>query len=1037
MPLADDEYWLTWLEEHHAFSFHGCNGQLNLLKEKRHRGSEGYWYAYQRQAQGMVKRYAGRSRQLSLYKLEEIATQFTNEQAAFATVGAELVSAPTVANAAPRSDAAQRANDASLSIQVEPLLMTKLQLPRLQRSLLRRESLLTLLDQSLEHTFTLISGPAGYGKTTLVGQWITERSTRANFPHIVSVTLDEGDNDPIRFWRYVIAAIQQKQPNLGQEALELLQAHQLLPYKPLEMMLTALLNALSQLEHPIILLLEDFHVIKSSPVITTLYFFLDHLPTSFHIIMLIRGDPPFPLARWRARNELLEIHPPQLCFSLDETRAFFKQELSIPLSDHMLRHIHERIDGWPTGMRLLAKSLQWPDNEQEVLHKIEHLKGSDWSFQEYFLNEVLHIIPAALQDFLLQTCFLPRVTSELCDTIMQRTDSAQLIETLRASDFFLIPLDSIGKWTRYHSLFAEAMQQEAQKRIGEEHLRLLAERASRWFEEHGLLAEAIETTLHLADFPQAASLIEDFITNKQQTNIFAVPDLYTLHNWLKRLPEAELECHPNLCVQYAMTLLFFLTDEGSHIPHERERIHYLLQVAEQQWHDTNNTAKLAEIFAFRALLVRREGKILQAITWARQSLAWLPEQDRTWRNLDLTVVGMGEILEGDLTHAREFLLEALAISEQQNNRIYARATRGMLGGVSLEQGLLRSAAEQFRQQQAEARVQKDRDDIARTQLCLSQIAYQWNNLDEAEQAACEALEIGKQMQVEELLALATLRLAWIEHARGQIAQAQQRLISWLAQEPAPKTPFSYQLSRQVQATQARFHLANGERAAVERWFASSSKQRIETLPRLQRQREQLLQARLFLAQGKHTTAIEQLENLRVVSLQTGHLDINLEIQLVLVLAYARLGEQKQVQKQLHELLRIAHSENYQRLFLDEGSEIADLLRRLLPQLREKALLDYARRLLNAFAHEVGAQPTHPDMQITSSNQSTAFLAEPLSAQEQKVLRLLAAGNSNAEIARELVVSVNTIRTQLQSIYRKLNVNNRVAASAIANQLELL
>ena len=906
--------------------------------------------------------------------------------------------------------------------------MPKLQLPRIQKALLRREHLLEELDKGLERKLTLISGPAGYGKTTAVAQWIRERGARPDFSHVACITLDEGDNDPIRFWRYMIAACQKFHAGFGKEALDLLLANRLPPFKPLEMMLTALLNELSQLEQSCVLILDDFHVISSPQVSETLSFFLDHLPISFHLFMLIRGDPPISLTRLRARNELQDIYPPYLGFSLEETRAFFEQALPFPLSVKVLRQIHEKLEGWPTGIRLLASMLHRVKSEQELAHMLEAFSGRHWSIQDYFLNEVLHTLPEEQQEFLLQTSIFPRLTAALCDAVLAREDSSQRLEALRGGDLFLIPLDVTGEWGRYQALFAEAMQQEARKRLGDERLRTLAASASLWYEQHGLLTEAIESALNAATFTRVASLIQQYIESKQQSNVPTIPELYSLKRWLERLPEEELERNPDLCLYYALTLLFIQMEEPR-VPDRKERIHLLLQVAEQKWRDANNTAKLAEVFSFRALLVGQEGKMLEAVTWAKQALAWLPPENRTWRNIALTVVGMGEILDGHLKNARAYLLEALILNEQQGNLVYARATRGMLSWVSFEQGELHHAAEQFRQMQAEARTQGDSDDIARTQSGLAQIAYQWNNLEEAQQAAQETLEIGEQMNVEEFQALATARLALIEHAQGQSMQARQRLLAWLAGRTTSITPHSYQLFRQVQAVLACLHLASSDLIAVERWF-ESIKQREEVLPRLQRQREQLLRARLLLAQGETSTAIEQLERLSAATEQTGHVFLRMEVQVVLALAYFRQSAREKAQQQLLELLRTTHSENYLRLYLDEGEELSDLLRGLLPQIREKVVLAYARRILNAFDRETGTsdQKTQP---------AAAVQLEPLSSQEQKVLRLLAAGNSNAEIARELVVSVNTIRTQVQSIYRKLNVNNRVEASAVARQLELV
>jgi len=1004
----EGEGWQQWLEEHRSFAFHGRNGQINVLKEKRSRGGDDYWYAYQRRGKQMLKRYAGRSKQLSVERLEEIASLLATE-----------------ADEATKNDMQEESIVSMVSPgRFETLLMPKLQLPRMQKSLLRREHLLQVMDKSLDYRLMVISGPAGYGKTTAVTQWLAERVSRQGFPRVAYIALDEGDNDPLLFWRYVIAACQQFRAGFGKEALDLLLANRLPPFKPLDMMLTALLNELSQLEQPCVLILDDFHVISSPQVRETLNFFLDHLPTSFHLFLLIRGEPPLSLTRLRARNELLDIYPPYLGFTLEETRAFFEQELPFALSTKLLRQIYERLEGWPAGIRLLAGTLHLVESEQGVEHMLTAFTGSFWSLQDYFFQEVLSTLPGELQEFLLQTSILPRLTAELCDAVLGRDDSSRLLAALHNGDLFIVPLDATGEWGRYQALFAEAMQQEARKRLGEERLRSMAATASLWYEQRGYNVEAIETALNASAFPRAANMIQHHIENKQQSNTLPLPELYSLKRWLERLPEEELERKPDLCLQYAMMLLSMLM-EDPRTPERKERIYRLLEVAEQKWRDANNTAKLAEVFSFRSLLARQEGKLLQAVTWAKQALAWLPPENRTWRTIALTVVGFGETLDGNLKNARKYLLEALILNEQQGNLVYARASRGMLSWVSVEQGELHHAAEQFRQMQAEARVQEDYDDIGHTQLGLAQIAYQWNSLEEAQQGAQEALEIGERMGMEEFQALATARLALIEHAQGQTAQARPRLLAWLAGRTTPTTPHSYQLYREVQAVLAHLYLAEGDLLSVERWF-ESIEQHEEALPLLQRQSEQLLKARLLLAQGETGAAIEQLERLSAATQQTGHFTLQREGQVVLSLAYFHDGRSEKGQQQLLELLAMTRSQNYLRLYLDQGEEMADHLRELLPRIAEKTLLAYARRILHAFDRAAGPL----DFQAQTAG---VVLTEPLSAQERKVLRLLAAGNSNAEIAHELVVSVNTIRTQVQSIYRKLNVNNRVEASEAARR----
>jgi LuxR family maltose regulon positive regulatory protein len=1008
----DDKEWLGWFEEHHAFAFEGRNGHLNLLKERRSRGGAGYWYAYLRRGGRMIKRYVGRSGLLSLERLEALVLLLADED--------HVISQPVV-----NARKIEHHQSEMPVMQFEPLLMTKLQLPRLQKSLLPRERLLVLLDRCLDCKLTVVAGPAGYGKTTLVGQWI---ASRVDTVQVAYVTLDESDNDSIRFWRYIIAACQTFRPGFGAEALELLRAHRLPPFKSLDMMLTVFLNELSQLEQPAVLVLDDFHVLNPSPIADALSFVLEHLPVGFHLIILIRGDPPFSLTRLRARNELLDIYPMLFAFTLEETRAFFEQELSFTLAPNALRQICARIGGWPTGLRLLAREINTSDASPDVESLLSAFAGSNWSIQDYFLNEVLHTIPLSLQDFLLRTCVLPLISVTLCDAVLGRNDSKQRITALHGGDLFLVSLDGVSGWSRYHSLFAEVLRSEAHRQLGDIWLRQLAMRASIWYEQHGLLAEAIETALSATEWKRASNLIKQFVVEKEQSFFPIVPEWYNVTRWLGCLPEAELALYPDLCLHYAILLLFMLMERTNGLD-STDSIYHLLQIAEQRYRDTNDTAKLADVFAFRALLAQHEGRILQAVTWAKQSLVWSPPDEIRWRTLSLAVVGTGELLDGNLTLAQDYLLEALRLCEQQGNVMYARAIRGMLSGLGLERSELRRTTVQFRQMLVEAREQEDRDDISHAQIGLAMIEYQWNHLQEAELAAQEAWSLGEQTHSEDVQVYATILLARIASARGKSQMAQQRLIAWLNRVQSAQIPQSYQLAREVQAALAQIQLGEGNHRAVERWFASIEHAE-QSIPLLYAQREQLIHLRLLLVQGAIEDALAGLLDLQAVAVQTGHVYLGLEVQIVLALAYVQHGEERKAQEQLSELLQITSPEGYLRLFLDEGEDLMHLLRSHLLRLRDKTLIVYVRQIINLFYLKSGTKVQH-------GIPETLFLPDPLSRQEVKVLRLLVAGNSNAEIARELIVSVNTIRTQIQSIYRKLNVNSRVEASTVAHQLGVL
>ncbi|HEX9133134.1 MAG TPA: hypothetical protein VF844_12645 [Ktedonobacteraceae bacterium] len=344
------------------------------------------------------------------------------------------------------------------------LLETKLHLPRLHASLISRERLLAQLDAALMHKLTLLAAPAGFGKTTLVRQWVADRvssDTNCHYlPPLAWVSLDPGDNDPARFWSYVITACQTFQAGIGQSTLAFLYTTLQPPFEPspLEKVLTMFLNELTQCMNSGILVLEDYHVITSPLIHETVTFLLDHLPTTLHLIIMTRSDPSLPLARLRASGDLLELHAPDLRFSQEEMRTFLQQISPFPPSEKAIRQLDARLDGWAAALRLLALTLQGCPSRQEVERTFVTFAGSHRSLQDYFVTEVLTAQPEPLRDFLLQTSMLSRLTGSLCDVVTTRSDSQYLLEALDRGGLFLESLDESGQWYRYHALFAESMQ---------------------------------------------------------------------------------------------------------------------------------------------------------------------------------------------------------------------------------------------------------------------------------------------------------------------------------------------------------------------------------------------------------------------------------------------------------------------------------------------------------------------------------------------------------------------------------------------------
>src|SRR5579875_1452758 len=1055
LDTPDADGWAEWLDEIASFSFHSRAGvHCTMRKETMRRGGS-YWYSYRRVGGRVIKHYVGKSSELTIARLEEVVGDVVSE-----TLPGNNESAVT-----------RETKPVAAQIQAA-LLEPKLHPPRLHASLVLRERLLTRLDEGLSHKLTLISAPAGSGKTTLVRQWMAGRGTyqrehgdEAYLPPVAWISLDAADNDPIRFWRYVITACQVFQHDLGQSTLAQLSTLPQLPFRslPLEAVLTMFLNELIRWAQRGVLVLEDYHLITQAQIHETLTFLLDHLPPALHLMILTRADPPLPLARLRAKGDLYEVRTADLRFSQKEPATFLQQTIPFPVAEKAVKQLNAHVEGWAAGLRLLSLTLQGHTDRQQIEHVLANFAGSHRSLQEYFVAEVLSVPPGPVQTFLLQTSVLKRLSSSLCDAIVGRHDSQQLLEALERSNLFLEPLDESGEWYRYHALFAEAMQVEARRRLGTDALRAGSDKASLWFEQHGLLAEAIETALHAEDMERAATLLEAMLVEQHflvDTYRFqAVHGFHTLQRWLEQLPETLLKQRPVLCLSYAIALLFVSILDAQPLRQVNiARIEEALRTAEQSWRREGNTQRLGMVFAFRALLIHRQGNIRESITWATQALAWLPEDELMWRSTSLSVLGMGELLNGRLDLAKKVLREAVAICEVVGNRPYARANRGMLSRVYREQGELNLSRENFRQILSEAREEPDTDDICHALVALAQLSYEQNELQTAEQQAQEGLRLSHELSDDELQVQAALVLSRIFYAQGQKTQAQHILSELLTSIPAITLPGSsllYQFLRETQAQQIRFHLADGNLHAIQPWLIDqdseksailsypdkalqlvhrqengSHEQTNRLLPQAQQKREELLVARWLLVQGKTSAALEILERLLDSARQAQRMHSALEIQVLMALAYASSREMQKARELLQSILPFASTQGYMRLFLDEGEAMAALLRALLPGIHAPALASYVRALLSAFDEQQPALPS-PD------TQSGPRLTEPLSPQEQRVLRLLVADLSYAEIARELVVSVNTIKTQVRSIYRKLNVNSRGEARAATSQWKRL
>jgi LuxR family transcriptional regulator, maltose regulon positive regulatory protein len=1001
---AEEAWWFGWLATHTSFSFQGQHGHFTIHKEVRPRGGEGYWYAYQRQGKRLAKHYVGRTTDLVLAHLEEIALAFTHQAEQLQTI------------ALPHQ---------GIALRPEPLLVSKLSPPRLSPLLVLRQRLFSRLDAGVERTLTLLSAPAGYGKTTLARQWMADREMRSLLPPVAWVSLDAGDNDPVRFWRYVMTACQIFGPACGQSALTSLTsvAPPLFGSSPGETALRMFLNELASLEQQGILILDDYHAITEYSIHESVTFLVEHLPATLHVMILTRPDPPLPLARLRARHQLQELRAPDLSLSLEEMGTFFRHLLEHPPSAETIMRLNTHLEGWAAGLRLVTLTLSPQATQEEVTTRLTTVAGSHRTLVEYFVAEVLSVQPEPLQHFLLLTSVLGRLTGSLCDAVTQREESAHLLDQLVRTGLFLEALDEAGQWYRYHPLFAEAMRTEASRRLTQDVLLSIFSRASGWFEHHGMLVEAVEAALSSQDMERSIRLMERIIESQP---FQVINEFHTLRRWLEQVPEGLLRHHPVLCLNYVMVLLASATSD--HFPvAQLSHVERLLLMAEQGWQMAGNQPKLGEVFALRCLVAWKQEEVAQAVRAAEQALAWLPTSELTWRSVALGILGQRELLRGQLTVAQTTLLEVSRLGEASGNRTLLRVATNMLAKVSSGLGELHQAAECYRQVLREAREQEDLDDVSHALLGLARLAYEWNELETAEQHAREALALGRHLAHEAHQVHASVLLARVYAARGQPIAARRLLDARLSALQLHRTPL---LSREVLAEQVRLDILNGDLMAAQQWAQKHAHSVHEELPADLAEHEERLMARLLLKQGRMEEARARLDGVRSAARSAGRAHSVLETQVLMALASACGKRGNEAKRLLQEMLSHAALQGYQRLFLDEGEAMATLLRLLSPGVRDLSLRTYLQTLLRSFAQ------VQPDQQSTASEASPPLL-EPLSAQEQRVLRLLVAGRSNREIAGELVVSINTIRTQVQSIYRKLLVKNRVEASEVARLLRLL
>jgi LuxR family maltose regulon positive regulatory protein len=872
----------------------------------------------------------------------------------------------------------------------------------------------------------LVSAPAGFGKTTLLTEWLASRAGRSSDgPCTAWLSLDQEDNQPGAFWIYVIAALRTVAPDVGTNALALLQE----PEPPsTQAVLTTLINDLGALTHEVVLVLDDYHVIESGDVRDGLAFLLDHLPHQLHLVIASRADPALPLARLRARGELVEIRAAELRFRPDEALRYLTEVMGLVLSAQDVSALEGRTEGWIAALQLAALSMQ---DREDTADFIASFAGDDRYIVDYLVEEVLQRQPEQVQSFLLQTSILSRLRGSLCDAVTGQQSGKEMLDELERENLFLVPLDDRRQWYRYHHLFADVLQarlvDERPDDVPELH-----RRASAWYEQNGERFEAIQHAIAGDDFETAADLVELAlpVTLRHRQEL-------TLLRWLTSLPDELIQRRPVLSNAYAGTLLSRGELEGvesrlrdaerglramSGVPDESDgRLPVYVVVDHEAF-----AALPAGIAVHRAGQARLLGDAPGTRAHARTALDLVGDDNHIGRGAASALLGLACWTDGDLDEAYRLYADGMASLEKAGH--YADVVAGCvtLADIRIAQGRLVEAMAIYEEG---LRVAHEKGPLilrgaADMHVGISELLRERNDLEGATRHLSTSEELGEGAGFPQNPYRWRVAKAGMRRAEGDLAGA----IALLEDAERVYAGDYSPNVRPVAASRTRVLVVQGRWGEALDW-ARERGLTVDDDPSYLREYEHITLARALLAQHRSeraepvlAQAVQLLQRLLPAAEQGGRGGSVIEVSMLLALAYEAQGDTPAALVSLERALTLAEPEGYCRLFVEEGPPMAGLLESAAD--RESAP-EYARRLLGALGQrEFSEPPAQP-------------LIEALSERELDVLRLLGTDLGGPDIARELVVSLHTVRSHTKKIYAKLGVNNRRAAVRRAEELDLL
>ena len=904
------------------------------------------------------------------------------------------------------------------------LLATKLHVPRPQPGFVPRPRLVEALGEGLARGRVLVCAPAGFGKTALLADW-----ARGDGRPVAWLGLDAGDSDPVRFWRYAVAALDRARPGLAGRVGPP-------PPRSSDGLVTALINELAADPGPdeVLLVLDDYHLVDSGPVHESVAFLLENLPPGLRVVVSSRADPPLPLARLRARGQLAELRAADLRFTSEEAAALLGEAAGPGLPGTAVTALVARTEGWAAGLQLAALSLQ---GHTDAAGFVAAFSGSHRFVLDYLADEILDSQAGPVRAFLLETSVLERLSGELCDAVTGRAGSQAMLQDIERAGLFLVPLDEVRGWWRYHQLFADLLRARLQ---AEQPGRMAAlhRAAAAWCDEHDLADDAVRHALAAGDAAWAARLVE-----RNVEALLGRSEGATLRRWLSALPAESVRDRPRLCLAQAY---------GAAQGFQLEALEALLDDAERAYAVSGDEpyepslgrpqgdSVLANVPAgiafLRASLARLRGNADLAADYDRQALAQLGEDDWLLRSFVRWNLAVVDWLHGRLGPAERGLAEVLAerraAGEAFGGFLPMRA-RHDLGEVQRAQGNLDAAAATYRQALDTAGESSQAALMGPAHVGLAQVLYERDELTAALDHATRGVTLCQQLAFTAALATGLAVVARIRHAHGDAAGAREAMgeAGRIGLSPQVITLFN-----PVPSHRARLLLAQGDVHAAAQWTTAAGLSPDDE-PNYPQEPAYLVLARVLLARNDPVPALALLQRLLDAAASQGRTGSIIEIQALRALALAAHGDHASALGTLAEALTLACPHGYVRVLADEGAPMRVLLAQLSAARRGQQ--HAARRIdpgyLAALLRACGQADAAPPPGRAAA--APPGLAEPLTDRELDVLRLIAAGKSNQRIAHDLFVALDTVKTHVTHILGKLGAANRTEAAARARQLGLI